>query len=156
MKRGLLLLLLLAMAISVQARDYPTDPEWAKVEEEIEKEKKRRCGKIKSTFEELDCRGEVIDDYTDKGVYRGSEEYADKHYKPLEDQALFDKWRELKEQHEKARRFVSSPKPGELDKRMLENEQGYIQEILFNRWKGQGRDPWREWHRLAKDGLVVD
>jgi hypothetical protein len=61
---------------------------------------------------------------------------------------------ELKELYKKAR--FDAIRPGELDQDILKNEQDYIKQTLVNRWKKQGKDPWRTWHLIAKDGVVVD
>jgi hypothetical protein len=147
-------LLLCSVSLDAWAREYPVDPEFAKVQAEEKKEVKKTCGKIKSPVAEMDCRIEVYEIFEEKGVFRGTEEYVAKHYAPLEDQALFDKYMELKAQYKQAR--LDAIRPGELDQDILKNEQDYIKQTLVNRWKKQGKDPWRTWHRLAKDGVIVD
>ena len=72
---------------------------------------KKTCQKSKNGFR---CVGDELEKIEAAGRVRGTQAYVDKHYKPLGNEGLLVKYRELEELRKTARDGVLTRKPGEI------------------------------------------
>ena len=120
MRRLLMVLCVVCLAVPVEAKlkkgPWPTDPDLAKVEQEI-KEKYKPCDKHKNPMAEMDCREKARHPFYAAGRVRGTGEYVDLHYVDLPTPELQEKMTELRTLKERARPQDAAKfdrEPGEL------------------------------------------
>ena len=114
---------------------WPSDPELAKVEAEIEEDKKP-CKDLGHPMDEMDCTSKVRHKFYSQGLVRGIGEYVDLHYVDLPTPELQAKLKELQELKERARpqsdaRF--DREPGELSEEDIVAEIRMVQVELGKR-----------------------
>ena len=137
----ILLILLGVMWISgpVEAKlkkgPWPTDPELAKVEQELEA-KEKLCEKIKNPMAKLNCFEKVWKPFYAGGLLRGIDNYVDLHYVDLPTPELEEKLTELQALKERARPKDAAKfdrTPGEISEEALASEIQLVQVELGKR-----------------------
>ena len=120
MRRLLMVLCVVCMSVPVEAKlkkgPWPSDPDLAKVEQEIE-EKEQPCKKLKNVMAEMNCYERVWLPFNAAGRVRGTGEYVDLHYVDLPTPELQEKLTELRDLKERARPQDAAKfdrEPGEL------------------------------------------
>ena len=146
MRRLLMLLCVVGMAVPVEAKlkkgPWPTDPDLAKVEQEIE-EKEQSCKKLKNPMVRSDCREGVRHPFTAAGRVRGTGNYVDLHYVDLPTPELQEKLQELLALKERARPKDAAKfdrVPGELSEEKILAEINLVEIELGKREVFQYRE----------------
>ncbi|MCA9470016.1 MAG: hypothetical protein KC643_31845 [Nitrospira sp.] len=114
---------------------WPSDPELAKVEQELE-EKYKPCEKHKNPMARSNCREKVRHPYYAEGKIRGIGEYVDLHYVDLPTPELEKKLAELRALMEQARPKFDAKfdrVPGELSEEKIAEEIRLVQVELGKR-----------------------
>lgn len=139
MRTLLVLICLVGIGGAVEAKlkkgPWPTDPELAKVEQEIE-EKYKPCDKHKNPMVRSDCKEKVRHPFYAEGRVRGIGNYVDLHYVDLPTPELQEKLKELRALKERARpkndaKFDRAP--GEISEEDLASEIRMVQVELGKR-----------------------
>lgn len=114
---------------------WPSDPEWAKVEQEME-EKYKTCDKHKNPMARSDCQAKVRHPFYAEGRVRGIGNYVDLHYVDLPTPELQEKLKELQALKERARPKYDAQfdrEPGEISEEDLASEIRLVQVELGKR-----------------------
>ncbi len=127
------------LSVPVEAKlkkgPWPSDPELAKVEQEIE-EKYKPCDKHKNPMVRSDCQAKVRHPFYADGRVRGTGNYVDLHYVDLPTPELQEKLKELRALKEQARPKSDAEydrEPGELSEEKIVAEIRLIQVELGKR-----------------------
>ena len=135
----LILLCVLWMGGPVQAKlkkgPWPSDPELAKVEQELE-EKYKPCEKHKNPMVRSDCQDKARHPFYAEGRVRGVGNYVDLHYVDLPTPELQEKLKELQALKERARPKSDAKydrEPGELSEEKIAEEIRLVQVELGKR-----------------------
>lgn len=124
-----------AVEAKLKKGPWPTDPDLAKVEQEIE-EKYKLCDKHKNPMAEMDCREEVRHPFNAAGRVRGTGNYVDLHYVDLSTPELQAKLTELRALQERARPQEAAKfdrVPGELSEEDVVSEINLVENELGKR-----------------------
>ncbi len=114
---------------------WPTDPQLAKVEEEI-KEKEKACAQLKNIMALMQCEEKVRHPYYTKGLVRGIANYVDRVYVDLATPDLVAKLEELQGLRTRARTKFDAQHdrvPGEIMDEDLTSEIRFVQMELGRR-----------------------
>ena len=114
---------------------WPTDPELAKVEQEIE-EKEKSCAHLKNIMALMQCEEKVRHPYYTKGLVRGLANYVDRVYVDLGTPELVAKLEELEALRTRARTKFDAKHdrvPGEVSDEDLTSEIRFVQMELGRR-----------------------
>ena len=142
----LMLLCVVCMVVPVEAKlkkgPWPTDPDLAKVEQEIE-EKEQPCKKLKNIMAEMNCYERVRKPFYAEGLLRGTGNYVDLHYVDLPTPELQEKLQELLALKERARPKDAAKfdrVPGELSEEKILAEINLVEIELGKREVFQYRE----------------
>ena len=118
---GIIVVVVGAVQAELKEGPWPTDPELAKVEQEV-KEKKKSCKEIKNIHKKIECSSKVRAEFGSKGLLRGTQQYVDLHYVDLSTPELRTKLKELEALRDQARTTSEAKhdrEPGELSQDAL-------------------------------------
>jgi hypothetical protein len=135
----LIVLCVMWMGGTVEAKlkrgPWPSDPELAKVEQELE-EKYKPCDKHKHPMAAVECEAKVRHPFYVEGRIRGTGNYVDLHYGDLPTPELQEKLKELQALKERARPKYDAQfdrVPGEISEEDLASEIRLVQVELGKR-----------------------
>jgi hypothetical protein len=153
MKKLLIILATIAVsANSVFAGDKPLiDPELAKVEIGLAKQKSEECNNALNIYAKMECGNNIRKKLRKDGKIRGTEEYFEKHYAKLNFAALEKLFKKLTEQQQTARKSLdiledNDREYGELSKEDLQSEISWIESRLARMQKDMTRQKEKKLH----------
>lgn len=144
----LLTLILALVSISVFADEedftnypYPFDVEFRAAKLQLENDESEACKDL-SFAKQGGCMSEIRNKVRQSGSLRGTSQYVEKHYVPLETEALESLFKVLRDDLKKARAYPPRNKDtyGELSQDDINTELRYIEDELARRQDKRRKD----------------
>jgi hypothetical protein len=134
------------------------DPAFQKVEAQYKKEnKKKGCNEIKNLSESMACDDLIRDKLKVAGNWRGSEEYLERHLKPLAIKPLSNKYVELRLLRSKTKSpYFNNFPSGSLTADILGSEITWIELELKRRWRNENENAFWNLKKLRNRAMKAE